>query len=123
MPGRGERHPSWRSHTLHRRSQIVHHGWAAFLAEYETVHRPTHGPLRPDAVAVVEHFYRCGDLAFGFTRLQCPDCGSNLDAGKEPIAAHDTKGRQRLAEYLLRAPFSLEKKDDFEIAIAITPGS
>ena len=33
------------------------------------------GPLRPDAVAVVEAFYCCGDLAFGFTRLQCPDCG------------------------------------------------
>jgi hypothetical protein len=35
--------------------------------------------------------------------------GFNLDAGKEPIASHDVHGRQRLAEYLLRAPFSLEK--------------
>jgi len=35
--------------------------------------------------------------------------GFNLDAGEEPIAAHDPEGRRRLAEYLLRAPFSLEK--------------
>jgi hypothetical protein len=55
--------------------QIVHHGWASFLAEYEAVHRKTHGPLRPDAVAVVEQFYRCGDLAAGFTRLLSPGCG------------------------------------------------
>jgi hypothetical protein len=60
---------------LDRQSQIVHHGWAPFLAEYETVHRKTHGPLRKDAVAVVDQFYRCGDLAAGFTHLQCPDCG------------------------------------------------
>ncbi len=55
--------------------QIVHHGWKAFQANYETDHRKTHGPLRKDAVAVVDQFYRCGDLASGFTRLQCPDCG------------------------------------------------
>ena len=35
--------------------------------------------------------------------------GFNLDAGKEAIGAHDVHARQRLAEYLLRAPFSLEK--------------
>jgi len=27
-----------------------------------------------DAIAVVSQFHRCGDLAVGFTRLQCPDC-------------------------------------------------
>jgi hypothetical protein len=32
------------------------------------------GPLRRDTTAVVNQFYRCGDLAAGFTRLQCPDC-------------------------------------------------
>ena len=31
--------------------------------------------MRRDAVAVVDQFYRCGDLAAGITRLQCPDCG------------------------------------------------
>ena len=35
--------------------------------------------------------------------------GFTLDAGEAPIAADDTAGRRRLAEYLLRAPFSLEK--------------
>ena len=55
--------------------QIVHHGWEAFLAEYESAYRKAHGPLRNDAVSVVAQFYRCGDLAAGFTRLQCPDCG------------------------------------------------
>jgi len=35
--------------------------------------------------------------------------GFNLDAGEDPIGSHDFHGRQRLAEYLLRAPFSLEK--------------
>ena len=35
--------------------------------------------------------------------------GFNLDAGEEPVGSHDVYGRQRLAEYLLRAPFSLEK--------------
>ena len=32
-----------------------------------------------------------------------------MDAGEAPIAADDAAGRRRLAEYLLRAPFSLEK--------------
>jgi hypothetical protein len=33
------------------------------------------GPLRPDAIDTVRAFLRCGDLAAGFTRFQCPDCG------------------------------------------------
>ena len=55
--------------------QIVHVAWDEFIAHYESRHRKTHGPLRRDTVAVVDQFYRCGDLAAGFTRLQCPDCG------------------------------------------------
>ncbi|MFT5110215.1 MAG: ribosomal protein S27E [Pseudoalteromonas tetraodonis] len=55
--------------------QIVHHAWGDFRAGYERAHRKTHGPLRHDAVAVVDQFYRGGDLAASFTRLQCPDCG------------------------------------------------
>jgi len=35
--------------------------------------------------------------------------GFTLDAGESPLAAADTAGRQRLAEYLIRCPFSLEK--------------
>lgn len=54
---------------------IIHHAWADFQAGYESIHRPIYGPLRRDAVAVVEQFYRCGDLAAGFKRIQCPDCG------------------------------------------------
>ena len=65
-PRRARASPLW---------QIVHHAWGPFLAEYEAVHRKTHGPLRKDAVAVVDQFYKCGDLAAGFTRLHCPDCG------------------------------------------------
>ena len=55
--------------------QIVHHVWDDFLACYEKHHRRTMGPLRPDAVAAVRAFLRCGDLAAGFTRFHCPDCG------------------------------------------------
>ncbi len=67
--------------------QIVHYAWNEFLAEYETAHRKTCGPLRPDTVHVVEKFYRCGDLSAGFTRLQCPDCGH------EKLLAFSCKGR------------------------------
>jgi len=35
--------------------------------------------------------------------------GFSVDAGEVPLAADDAAGRRRLAEYLLRAPFSLEK--------------
>ena len=35
--------------------------------------------------------------------------GFHVDVGEAPLAADDAAGRQRLAEYLLRAPFSLEK--------------
>ena len=35
--------------------------------------------------------------------------GFNLDAGEKPVAADDVEGRRDLAEYLLRAPFSLQK--------------
>ncbi len=35
--------------------------------------------------------------------------GFNLDAGENPVAADDVDGRRQLAEYLLRAPFSLQK--------------
>ncbi len=39
------------------------------------------GPLRPDIVATVRAFLRCGDLAAGFTRYHCPDCGHWEQAG------------------------------------------
>ena len=55
--------------------QLVHHAWGNFVTRYETRQLRTHGPLRQDTVAVVNQFYRCGDLAAGFTRLQCPGCG------------------------------------------------
>ena len=55
--------------------QLVHHGWDEFLANYESKHRKYLGPLHPAATATVESFLRCGDLASGFTRLECPDCG------------------------------------------------
>jgi hypothetical protein len=35
--------------------------------------------------------------------------GFHVDVGEAPLAADDAAGRQRLAEYLLRAPLSLEK--------------
>ncbi|MBN8458472.1 MAG: transposase zinc-binding domain-containing protein [Verrucomicrobia bacterium] len=33
------------------------------------------GPLRANAFMVVLNFLRSGDLASGFLRLRCPDCG------------------------------------------------
>jgi hypothetical protein len=35
--------------------------------------------------------------------------GFHIDGGEKPVAPGDTKGRTHLAEYLLRAPFSLQK--------------
>ena len=67
--------------------QLVHHGWAAFLAHYEKRYRKDLGPLHPAATATVESFLRCGDLASGFTRLQCSDCGH------ERLLAFTCKGR------------------------------
>ncbi len=67
--------------------QLVHHGWAAFLAHYEKRYRKDLGPLHPAATATVESFLRCGDLASGFTRLQCPDCDH------ERLLAFTCKGR------------------------------
>jgi len=78
--------------------QVVRHGWDEFLANYEAKYRQSLGPLHP--AATVESFLRCGDLAFGFTRLQCPDYGH------ERLLAFTCKGR---AEYLLRHSFSLQK--------------
>ena len=67
--------------------QLVHHGWDDFLADYEKHHRKSLGPLRPATTATVQSFLRCGDLASGFTRLQCPDCGH------ERLLAFTCKGR------------------------------
>jgi hypothetical protein len=177
--------------------QLIHHTWDEFIARYETDHRPAMGPLRPETIAHVQEFIRCGDLAAGFTRYLCPDCGHqhllaftcksrhfcpachqrrtlqigtwiaasvchpvphrqyvftipkilrtifrkrrhrliqallnaklisqnkatellgwkhsgfHIDNGGEaPVAPHDTDGRRRLAQYLLRAHFSLQK--------------
>jgi len=55
--------------------QIGHHAWDDFIACYEKHHRRAMGPLRPDAVATVRALLRCGDLAAGFTRFHCPECG------------------------------------------------
>ena len=55
--------------------QIIHHGWDGFLADYERKYRKPLGPQRTSAIATVESFLRCGDLASGFTRYLCPDCG------------------------------------------------
>jgi hypothetical protein len=53
----------------------VNHGWGAFSSDYEKKHRSTLGPLHPSVIATVESLLRCGDLASGFTRLECSDCG------------------------------------------------
>lgn len=55
--------------------QIIHHGWDDFQSDYKQCYRKKHGPLRSDAIEVVEKFYGCGDLAQVFTRLHCKDCG------------------------------------------------
>ena len=67
--------------------QLVHHGWDEFLANYESKHRNDLGPLHHAATTTVESFLRCGDLASGFTRLQCPECGH------ERLLAFTCKGR------------------------------
>lgn len=55
--------------------QVVHTDWDDFLARYERHHRAAMGPLRPESVAAVQAYYRCGDLTTGFARYHCPDCG------------------------------------------------
>ena len=44
----------------------------------------------------------------GATRLPMPMFNIH-NGGEKPVTAHDTAGRKRLAEYLLRHPFSLQK--------------
>jgi hypothetical protein len=45
----------------------------------------------------------------GKQMLEWKNSGFCLDAGDKPVASHDVQGRRNLAEYMLRAPFSLEK--------------
>lgn len=61
--------------------------------------------------AVLRRLHRAGVLADWQTEhlLSWRHGGFTLDAGTAPLPAHDRAGRRRLAEYLLRAPFSLEK--------------
>ncbi|MDF1659452.1 MAG: hypothetical protein P1U58_17685 [Verrucomicrobiales bacterium] len=40
--------------------------WDEFIAHYESRHRKAHVQLLRDTVAVVDQFYRCGNLAAGF---------------------------------------------------------
>jgi hypothetical protein len=58
--------------------QILTTAWEAFLASYEKKHRKTLGPLRTNVFTAVRDFLRCGDLAAGFLRFHCPDCGHEL---------------------------------------------
>ena len=67
--------------------QIVTAAWDAFVAGYEKTHRAAMGPLRPNVFTTVRNFLRCGDLAAGFTRFLCPDCGH------ERLLAFTCKGR------------------------------
>jgi hypothetical protein len=67
--------------------QIVTAAWDAFVAGYEKIHRAAMGPLRPNVFSTVRNFLRCGDLAAGFTRFLCPDCGH------ERLLAFTCKGR------------------------------
>ena len=61
--------------------------------------------------AVLRRLNQAGALADWQTEhlLSWRHGGFSLDAGEAPLAATDRPGRRRLAEYLLRAPFSLEK--------------
>jgi hypothetical protein len=67
--------------------QILTAAWDTFLASYEKKHRPTLGPLRPNVFTAVRNFLRCGDLASGFLRFHCSDCGH------ERLLAFTCKGR------------------------------
>lgn len=67
--------------------QLLTAAWESFLATYEKKHRPTLGPLRPNVFTAVRNFLRCGDLASGFLRFHCSDCGH------ERLLAFTCKGR------------------------------
>ena len=75
--------------------QLVHHYWSAFESGCEKRHRPIHGPLRHDAIAVVRQFHRCGELGAGFTRLQCSSAPvlQCSDCGHERLLAFTCKTR------------------------------
>ncbi|MEJ6642664.1 MAG: transposase zinc-binding domain-containing protein [Akkermansiaceae bacterium] len=75
--------------------QLVHHGWDDFLVRYEKHHRKSLGKLRPYSVTTVQSFLRCGDLAAGFTRLQCPDCGHERLLAPSPISSTTSSGTPR----------------------------
>ena len=61
----------------------------------EKHHRKSLGKLRPYSVTTVQSFLRCGDLAAGFTRLQCPDCGHERLLAPSPISSTTSSGTPR----------------------------
>ena len=79
--------------------QIVHHAWDASPVTELFRHRFLHA-LRAAKLVSAQ---KVTEL------LSWKHSGFHIDGGEKPVAPGDTKGRQRLAEYLLRAPFSLQK--------------
>ena len=61
----------------------------------EKHHRKSLGKRRPYSVTTVQSFLRCGDLAAGFTRLQCPDCGHERLLAPSPISSTTSSGTPR----------------------------
>ena len=77
--------------------QIVHHAWNDFLAQYEACHRKIHGPLRGDAVAVVEQFYRCGDPRKSGSSSGCTVSGRASSTSRRAIS-HQTNPEKAISQ-------------------------
>ena len=60
------------------RSSPLYHTIERYLPEFERCYDQRYanryGPWRPIIGDVARRFLRCGDLHFGFARIQCPDC-------------------------------------------------
>lgn len=96
--------------------QCLHDCLDDFLAAYPERHAPTLGPLRPELEETFRHrvLQRLRDEGWISQRqvkklLSWRHSGFNIDPGETAIPGDDPKALQRLAEYLLRAPLSLEK--------------
>jgi ribosomal protein S27E len=105
--------------------RLVEEHYERFEQVYPERYEDRYGFFRPVIRETVYKYLGCGDLKQGFARVRCRDCGHEYLLAyfckgryfctschtKRAVAfgADDATGRERLARYLIRAPFSMNK--------------
>ncbi|MEJ6579474.1 MAG: transposase zinc-binding domain-containing protein [Akkermansiaceae bacterium] len=90
-------HPSWKVDSARIPGPFQKPSFLSLFHGILTIKhlRKSLGKLRPYSVTTVQSFLRCGDLAAGFTRLQCPDCGHERLLAPSPISSTTSSGTPR----------------------------